>query len=397
MAGESNSPNMNLVLPGVGVTAGPTWASDVNASLTIIDGHNHSAGAGVQINPAGLNINADLTMASNNLTNIRSLRLAPQVAVLSSGTDIGCLYEVANDLYYNDGLGNQVRITQSGGVAGSPGSISGLASPASATYVGGSSTFVWQSAANTPANLDAASVVLRNLSASSFGLTLNPPASMAANYSLTLPALPASQKILTLDASGNLAPVYGVDSSVIFSAGVLGLAPGSVGSTQIGTGGVATANIAANAVTRPKLVAVGNVTSGEITSGGITSGSFIAISGLTCTLTTTGRPVMLILQGSAPGTAGSDGGGLVLVSASIATDFGAVIAVSADAGATYVSQWQFGGTITMGGTLAFPVGQAALYPVAAGTYTFQVYARILNNASTTQPQLKSVSLIAYEL
>ncbi len=211
MAFESISPNMSLVLPGVGQTPGPTWATDLNNSLTLIDQHNHTSGYGVPIPSSGISINADLTLNNNNLIDIKSLRMAPQ-SILAGPSDLDCLFVNGVDLYYNDGLGNHVRITQSGGVAGSPGSISNLTSPASASYVSGNATFVWQSAANTPANMDNASVILRNLAANSFGLTLNPPAAMGADYDLTLPVLPASQKIMTLDASGNMAAPYVVDN-----------------------------------------------------------------------------------------------------------------------------------------------------------------------------------------
>ncbi len=198
------TPNMNLTVPVTGSEPGPDWANDLNASLSTIDGHDHSAGYGVQIKPNGLNINSDLTMAGNNLTSVQSVRFSPQAAPLAGGSDLGCLFEVGVDLYYNDGNGNHVRITQSGGVAGSPGSISNLTSPASAAYVAISSTFVWQSAALTPANMDFASAILRNLSASSKGLTLSPPAAMPADYTITLPFLPASTLPLIIDSSGNI-------------------------------------------------------------------------------------------------------------------------------------------------------------------------------------------------
>ena len=214
MAFENISPNMNLPIPGVGQTLGPTWATDLNNSLTLVDQHNHTAGYGVPIPPAGLNINADLTLNNNNLIAIKSLRMTPQ-SILAGPSDLDCLFVNGVDLYYNDGVGNHVRMTQSGGVAGTPGSISNLTSPASAAYVAGNQTFVWQSAASTPANMDAASYIFRNLVTNSFGLTLNPPAAMGADYDLTLPSLPASQKIMTLDASGNMSAPYSVDNSTI--------------------------------------------------------------------------------------------------------------------------------------------------------------------------------------
>ena len=215
MSFETPTPNMSLPVPGVGLTAGPVYATDLNNCLSILDSHDHSAGRGVQITPAGLNISADLTFNNNNATNLRSVRLQSQGAPLALASDLGCLYEVNADLFFNDGNGTAIRLTQSGGIAGAPGSISGLVSPASATYIPISSTFVWQSGANLAANLDAASILLRNLTVNSKALTLQPPSAMAANYSLTLPTLPSVQSFMTLDAFGNMSAPWTVDNSSI--------------------------------------------------------------------------------------------------------------------------------------------------------------------------------------
>jgi microcystin-dependent protein len=204
MANIVLSPNMNLPVPTVGVDPGPDWATNIDSCLTILDQHNHTAGSGVQITPDGMNINADLPLNDNNLTLARSLRLSSQGAALALPTDIGCLYESGVDLYFNDGSGNQIRLTQSGSIVGTAGSISGLVAPASASYIPFSQVFVWQSAALTPANLDAGSIILRNVTASSFGLTLAPPLAMAADRTITLPNLPAATRPLQIDVSGNI-------------------------------------------------------------------------------------------------------------------------------------------------------------------------------------------------
>ena len=149
------SPNMGLPIPIVGVEPGPQYATDINNALTTIDGHNHTPGNGVQVPTGGININADLPFSSNNATLLRSTRFAPQSSTFSLAADVGCLYENGVDLYYRDGNGNNVRITQSGGVSGSPGSIANLTSPATASYVAGNSTFVWQSAANIASEVEA--------------------------------------------------------------------------------------------------------------------------------------------------------------------------------------------------------------------------------------------------
>jgi hypothetical protein len=157
MSNTVTSPNMGLPIPVVSTDPGPDWAQNINAALSILDGHNHSAGSGVLITPAGIFINADLLFNSNNATLLRSVRFSPQNSTLSASSDIGCLYEVGPDLYYNDGLGNQIRITQSGSVTGSTGTITGLPSgTASASYSAG--TFTFQSATAVAANIAAAAV-----------------------------------------------------------------------------------------------------------------------------------------------------------------------------------------------------------------------------------------------
>jgi len=217
------SPNMNLIIATVGSEPGPTFATDVNNSLTIVDGHNHTPGFGVSIPSSGLNINSDLLFNNNNATLLRTTRFKSQGTTLSSASDVGCLYEVLNDLFYNDGVGNVVRITQSGAVAGTPGSISGLVSPASASYNAGTSTFVWQSNTNTSANMDAASYLFRNLVANSKALTLSPPTAMASNFTITLPTLPVSAtSFLRMDTSGNIsASTVQDNNTILISAGVM--------------------------------------------------------------------------------------------------------------------------------------------------------------------------------
>lgn len=228
------TPNMNLVIPVVGQEPGPQYALDVNSSFTIVDGHNHTQGYGVQIPTAGLNINADLSFNGVNATLLRSARFQPQLTPLATPSDLGCLYESGVDLYYNDGNGTQIRMTASGGVAGTPGSISGLVSPASASYSPGSATFTWQSNTLTPANMDFASAILRNLIASSKGLTLQPPAAMAADYTITLPPLPTgATKFVSMDTSGNLASLWSIDgSTLVNNANVISVAPQNIPGTM---------------------------------------------------------------------------------------------------------------------------------------------------------------------
>jgi hypothetical protein len=204
MADFTLSPNMSMPVPTVATAPGPGWASNLDASLSIVDSHNHSSGQGVEINPAGLNINSDLSFNNNNATVLRSVNFTSQAAPLSLITDIGCLYVSGVDLYYNDEGGTQIRITQGGAVAGATGTITGLPSgTASASYSAG--TFTFQSATNTPASMNVGPIVLGNNTLNSKAVTIAPNSGIASNYNLTLPAaLPGALNYVTLDASGNL-------------------------------------------------------------------------------------------------------------------------------------------------------------------------------------------------
>lgn len=211
------TPNMNLPVPVPGSEPGPDWAEEIVADMYAIDSHDHTSGKGVPITPDGLNISADLPMNENNLTEVRSVNFEAQSAPLSDPTDLGCLYVSGVDLYYNDEAGNQVRITQSGSVTGSTGTITGLPSgTASASYSAG--TFTFQSATNTPANMNVGPLFIGRNAASSKTVSLTPNAAQAANYDLTLPsALPGSTLPVTTDASGNMAfgPATGSGSVVL--------------------------------------------------------------------------------------------------------------------------------------------------------------------------------------
>lgn len=320
------SPNMSLIIPGVGSEAGPTYAEDINTSLSILDGHNHSPGSGVPITPSGININTALSLNTNFMTGIAGLTLVAQGSTPANNT----IYESGVDLYYVDGNGNNVRITQSGGVAGSPGSIANLTSPASATYVSSTKTFVWQSNTSIAANLDAASVLLRNISPNStFALTLSPPASLSNNYTITLPTVPASQSFMTIDNGGTIA------APVVYPLIASGIANNTITAAQIAPATITTAQISASAgilgsqlsasanIVGTQINAVTNINpnqlssydpstapfyaTGTLSSNSLTTSStYSHITALDCSLSlqSTARPTFITFIGSnaSPGT-----------------------------------------------------------------------------------------------
>jgi hypothetical protein len=270
----NNSPNMNLPIPVVGQEAGPQYAVDMDNSLTLIDQHNHSPGQGVLITPSGLNINIDLSFNGNSAAALFACKFTPQSSTQPSSLT-SALYTVINptygsDLYFNDGNGAAIPVVLNGVIAGTPGSISGLVAPASATYTSVSGTFTWQSAVNTPASLDSGPITVRDATANSYGVTIEPNSGISSNYQITLPtALPSAQKFVTLDNSGNLLANWVPDNSTIVVSGnqvqVGTLATGSITGTQIASATITSTNVAAT----PYGVDLINSFVGTSLSGGI--------------------------------------------------------------------------------------------------------------------------------
>ena len=116
MANTFTTPNMTLVLPVVQGEVGPAWAQELNTAIgTGIDSHDHSTGKGVKVPTAGLNINADLPYNTHKATGLAGASFTA-VTQPSSGTFDRGLYVTGADLYYQDGSGNNVRLTQSGAI-----------------------------------------------------------------------------------------------------------------------------------------------------------------------------------------------------------------------------------------------------------------------------------------
>lgn len=233
------SPNMLLRIPTVGVDEGPDYAININYDLlNVLDTHDHTSGKGAQITPASLDINGDLSFNNHFATNLAGLSLVAQLSTPLTGT----VYQSGVDLYFVDGVGNNIRMTQSGGVAGTPGSITNLLPPASATYVSGSQTFVFQSNTGIAANIDGGAHLFRNLSPNStFAVVLEAPAALAASYDLILPLLPSVQSFMTLNAAGEMGAPWTVDDSTIkITANQLVVQPAALAYNNVSSGLTAT-------------------------------------------------------------------------------------------------------------------------------------------------------------
>jgi hypothetical protein len=236
------SPNMSLIVPGVGSEAGPTYALDVNASLSLIDSHDHSPGKGVQITPAGININALFSMNNNVVSEVQDLQFQAQstASVLPQGLSVAPGGETPpqQDLWYTPDTGIPIQLTKNGTVNATIASIPGE------SYSTG--TFFWTQAQDglptNPASFDIGAITLRpNIAATAFGAHIIPP--LASTYDLTLfPALPAANNIVRLDTTGHLTATLGVDSSTIIISGNT-LEVGTITASNIASGTFVAANM----------------------------------------------------------------------------------------------------------------------------------------------------------
>lgn len=192
------------------------------------------------------------------------------------------------------------------------------------------------------------------------------------------------------------------------AVGSANIQSGAVGNAQLASNSVATANIQTDAVTT-STIADQNVTQAKLAArstgttvgaGGIavsnssgsfttTSTSFVDVTNLSVTITTTGRPVSVFII--------NDGGG-VQTNFSVANTTLSLLTANLRyvRGSTEITQYginlQVGSVQTLG-MGSMPPGTVDV--VAAGTYTYKV--QILVGASSSSGSLSNAKLVAYEL
>lgn len=249
--------NMGLTLPDVSVTPGPTWASQINSDLTLIDQHNHipNANGGVPITSAAIQIDADIEFNAilSGGAAAKGLSFLGLLAPVGTANVPTRIYsDSVGDLYYDNSAGVPVRLTNGANVAGVQGSITNLTSPASADYNLGTGTFKWESAANTGASMDSGPVTVRDGNAGANGITITPPSGLAAAYTLTLPSsAPSGQRLMT--ANAGVSSFASVDGTLTLTSSLLKVASNGITQTQLASNSVVTSKILDNAVTASKI------------------------------------------------------------------------------------------------------------------------------------------------
>lgn len=255
------SPNMNLTIPTVGSQPGPTYAFDLNSSLTLIDQHDHTPGKGVQIVTAALNINANLSLNDFSLIDAISIVFTASGTASTTPNSLsvapGGESPPQQDLWYTPNTGVPIQITKNGIVNTVASSIPGE------SYAAG--TFFWtqeqDALPTTPANFDIGSITLRpNVALTTFGVTLSPASAISSQYSINLPLIPVLKNLVTLDTSGNMVADTNVDNSSIEI---------SSNNLRVKALGIQASMIALNSLTTNQISLTANITQGQLAASAL--------------------------------------------------------------------------------------------------------------------------------
>jgi hypothetical protein len=289
-----------------------------------------------------MNINANLNYNGFSAFGLLGTTYTAQPSLATLTT----LYVIGNELYYNDGAGNVVQITSGGTVNATSSGIS--SGTASASFSSG--VLVVNSASSTPASIKMGSALLGATTAASPYLTLSPPASLSSGaYTLTLPAVaPASGTYyLKIDTSGNISPIAQPAANVVISS-----------------------------------------SSGSFTT---TSLSYVPVTNLSVSITTSGGPVNIRLQddGLYGGSVGVNGGGGVNSASGVLSFFRNSSQIS------IMSLRAEAATVTSTGLNLPPGSFSFTDSPGAGTYTYSVQVEVVNGVSNMG--VINCTLVAQEL
>jgi len=211
---------MNITTPVPGTTPGPEWASQINDIITEqIATHNHQPAqdGGVALTQAALNINGNLPLNNNGLIGASEVRFNTQA---TTPLNVNTLQTYNGNLLFKDGNGNNIQITNAGGLnINVNGGINGLAgSDGTATYGTPAGTFTWKKTSGTQyATTQTGPVQVFNASLTNpaFSVALVNANTLSANKTLalspenlTLPqTLPVSTGRMTLSPAGVMSSV----------------------------------------------------------------------------------------------------------------------------------------------------------------------------------------------
>lgn len=226
---STTTTNMSLEIPDVGSTAGPDYATLINAAFVDLDAHDHTSGKGVPVPVSGLNINANLDMKPS--TTEYAVIDGKYYSVTEQSSDPAVANSVWSstdgELHWRDDDGNDVQITSAGALnAGLTGGIGGDYTTTDAAVEYSDAAKAYLMLTDSSPNDLAANIVAGNIdfcepdTASVNCVTVQSPTSLAAAFTLTLPtALPSAASILRSTAAGALSFSVGSPPPLIFGDG----------------------------------------------------------------------------------------------------------------------------------------------------------------------------------
>jgi len=215
---------MSLVLPTEDASD-DVWDTLLNAALTLVDAHDHTDGNGVPVPTAGIEIDADLAFGGFAATGLRAIDFNAVTAITSGYLTSLFVNAADNELYWRTAGGVNVQVTDGsslnssllGGFTGDYGS-----GDEEANYSAGSSiyNFLADDSPATRAYIDCSDIRLFEATGGvTNAVKLRSPASLAASYTLTMPAaLPAGQRLLQLEADGDIVASNPITAATVISS-----------------------------------------------------------------------------------------------------------------------------------------------------------------------------------
>lgn len=187
----------------------------------------------------------------------------------------------------------------------------------------------------------------------------------------------------TLEVSGTSIRVK--DAGIITAK----IADSSVTTAKIADSNVTTVKLADGNVTRAKLASVGQQVSASSSTFTHTGDTAVTpITNLSVTITTTGRPVILMLI--------PDGTGLAILGTQSSTSSASTTIFELQRGGAAIADWEVSVNGAAGnGSLQITPTFVHFDPVGAGTYIYAMY--LQNTASTTTGYAERLKLVAYEV
>jgi len=387
------TPLMNLVLPTVGPSGqvGPTYATNLNVALERVDAHNHTSGNGQPLTQGAFNITGDLELNGNDLIEVAATLYESKALVTAQ---LSAVYVVGGNLYFNNSAGVAIQITAGSGInLTSLGTIGGdySTSTASVIYTDATKLFLFKQSPTQTANLACGPIfIYENTVASNFTKIEN-PVGLAANRTITLPAsFPGSTLPMKLSASGAMSISQIVTADItdanvtlakmaVASVGTANIVDAAVTTVKILDANVTTAKIADGAVTPAKRAALGQQISAGSGLYTITNSSttYIDVTNLSVTITTTGRPIFVGLIADV-----AEPNGQIFTSSSARLRF---VRGSTDLGSY---------PMDVNGVPASTYSTVDV--VAAGTYTYKLQTANSSGGSITRT-VNGAKLVVYEL